>query len=300
MKLSAILAQTGLAARLICDGEFQTLEQCTKIRKQNALTYLENSAYIDALSNRDISCVICTSELLCDIPKHITGIAVADSPKLAFFNIQKAMLQSREKWPSRIDPSARISDGAYIAPYNVVIGKNVEIQPMVMIHENTTIRDHVRICSGTVVGGQSFTSLRDGEKMFLAQDAGSTFIDEGVEICSNCHIACGTLENDVTILGAYAKLDAMVYIGHGAVVGKRVLLPVASIIAGNCVIGDDVWIGPNAIVSNRVEVGNRARVSLGSVVTKDVPAGATVTGNFAIPHQQFLKNLKESIKETEE
>lgn len=60
-------------------------------------------------------------------------------------------------------------------------------------------------------------------------------------------------------------------------------------------MGSDVWIGVNATISNRIRIGDGARVSLGSVVTKDVPAGATVTGNFAIDHRQFLKNLKASL-----
>ena len=64
-------------------------------------------------------------------------------------------------------------------------------------------------------------------------------------------------------------------------------------------VGDDVWIGVNATVSNRIKIGKGARVSLGSVVTKDVPAGQTVTGNFAIDHARFMKNLKASVWEAD-
>jgi acetyltransferase-like isoleucine patch superfamily enzyme len=47
------------------------------------------------------------------------------------------------------------------------------------------------------------------------------------------------------------------------------------------VIEDDVWIGVGAIILKGVRIGRGARVMPGSVVTRDVPAGATVAGNPA-------------------
>lgn len=44
------------------------------------------------------------------------------------------------------------------------------------------------------------------------------------------------------------------------------------------VIGNDVWIGANAIVLPGVEIGEGAIVAAGSVVTKDVPPYAIVAG----------------------
>jgi acetyltransferase-like isoleucine patch superfamily enzyme len=46
-------------------------------------------------------------------------------------------------------------------------------------------------------------------------------------------------------------------------------------------IEDDVWIGIGAIVLKGVTIGRGARVGAGSVVTKDVPAGAEIAGNPA-------------------
>ncbi|MBO0981011.1 DapH/DapD/GlmU-related protein [Microbacterium sp. SD291] len=43
-------------------------------------------------------------------------------------------------------------------------------------------------------------------------------------------------------------------------------------------IGDDVFIGQNAVVVGGVTIGDRAIVGAGAVVTRDVPAGATVAG----------------------
>ncbi len=50
---------------------------------------------------------------------------------------------------------------------------------------------------------------------------------------------------------------------------------------GPIIIGDDVWIGMNAIVLSGVTIGQGAVVAAGSVVTHDVPAYAIVGGNPA-------------------
>jgi acetyltransferase-like isoleucine patch superfamily enzyme len=53
--------------------------------------------------------------------------------------------------------------------------------------------------------------------------------------------------------------------------------------ASPVVIGDDVWIGFNAVVLKGVTVGDGAVIDPGSVVIHDVAAGATVAGNPARP-----------------
>lgn len=48
-------------------------------------------------------------------------------------------------------------------------------------------------------------------------------------------------------------------------------------------IGDDAWIGGGAILLPGVRIGEGAIVAAGAVVTRNVAAGATVTGNPARP-----------------
>ena len=48
-------------------------------------------------------------------------------------------------------------------------------------------------------------------------------------------------------------------------------------------IGRNVWIGGGAIILPGVTIGDDALIGAGSVVTRDVPAGATVVGNPARP-----------------
>lgn len=50
---------------------------------------------------------------------------------------------------------------------------------------------------------------------------------------------------------------------------------------GSPVIGDNVFIGANALVIGKVVVGNNVCIGAGSVVVKDVPDNAVVVGNPA-------------------
>jgi len=50
---------------------------------------------------------------------------------------------------------------------------------------------------------------------------------------------------------------------------------------GDIVIGDDVWIGTNAIICSGVKIGQGAIVAAGAVVTKDVEPYAITGGNPA-------------------
>ena len=44
------------------------------------------------------------------------------------------------------------------------------------------------------------------------------------------------------------------------------------------IIGNDVWLGANVILTNGVKIGNGVRAAAGSVITKDVPDYAIVAG----------------------
>lgn len=65
---------------------------------------------------------------------------------------------------------------------------------------------------------------------------------------------------------------------------------------GPVVLGNDVWVGVNAIILRNVSVGNGSIIAAGSVVVKDVPAGVIVAGNPAkiikpAPANQFRRRF---------
>lgn len=62
-------------------------------------------------------------------------------------------------------------------------------------------------------------------------------------------------------------------------------------------IGDDVWVGSNAVVLDGVSIGSKSVIAAGAVVTKDVPAGAVVGGNPARLIKHRVPGLAPSPKD---
>lgn len=283
---------------LVSDGVFQTLNFSTSEEDEQFLTFLENRAFISKLS-KNAACVICTEALRNEIPDTIKGIFVAKEPKVVFYKIHNQLAKTKEyrnrEYKTVIGENCQISPLAFVSEKNVSIGNNVVIEEFAVIKENTVIKDYCFIGAGTIIGGKSFSYAKSTDEQMPIigmMDIGSVVIDEGVEICSQCHIATGILKSDVTYIGRYAKLDAMVHVGHGTKIGVRTLIPAGAQLSGNVEIGKDVWIGVNATVANRLKIGDNSRVTLGSVVTQNVEEEKTVTGNFAVEHRQFIDYLK--------
>jgi UDP-3-O-[3-hydroxymyristoyl] glucosamine N-acyltransferase len=296
MKLSHLDPQLHHGLRQ--DGEFNLLGKATTAFQAHhrVLTYLTDVRYLDGLrDNPAIAGVIVTAELLdtVNLPDSL-GILLDPNPKKAFVRIHNALAETDFYWtrfPSVIDPTAIISPHAVIADVGVKIGARVVIEPHVTVHSGTFVGDDCVIRSGTRLGSSGFEFLKDGDGMLSVTCAGRLILEDHVEVQHNCAIDRGMYGGD-TRLGAHVKVDNLVYIAHDVRIGPRTTVAGSAVILGRCVVGSDVWVGPNATISNGLTLGDHAKVSLGSVVTRDVVAHQTVTGNFAIDHAKYLAFLK--------
>lgn len=284
-------------ARVIQDCEVDVAELCAAVKGPNAITYLEKEQFLPYLSQSGIAAVICTEDLADKIPSHIRGVLISDAPKFAFYQVHNHLAEQihTRQIPTIISKTAVISPRAVIAPYNVEIDDGVIVEAGAIIGEYVSIGSGSHICAGTIIGTDSFNPSRYLDRAVTLTDCGTVKIGRNVKICSHSVVIRGVLLGEITEIGDNTKIDTFVHVAHGVHIGRRTFIASGAILGGNCHIGQDVWIGINATLRNRICIGDKARVSMGAAVTKNVPAGATVSGNFAIDHQQFMQNLKSSL-----
>lgn len=260
------------------------------------LSFIESQKYINQVNeNNSIKGIFCTQKIA-DIKQFRTDIdlIIVDDPKWFFFSIVDYLAKNQERVPTVIDPSSRVNTTAYISPVGVIIGKNCVIEPNVTIHSDVTIGDNVIVRAGSVIGSEGFEHKKTTRGVLSVTHNGEVIIHNNVEIGANSHVAKGFSYRS-TVIGESTKLDAFVHYAHGVQCGKECLIVAHAMIGGNVDIGNNVWIGPSAVITNRIVLEDNCFVTLGAVVTRSVKNGETVTGNFAIPHQKFLKNFKRSL-----
>jgi sugar O-acyltransferase (sialic acid O-acetyltransferase NeuD family) len=92
-----------------------------------------------------------------------------------------------------------------------------------------------------------------------------------------CVLSQAVVESTASI-GRGCLVNLNVTITHHNIIGDFCELSPGVHLSGGCVIGDEVFIGTGAVLLPKVKVGKGAVIGAGAVVTKDVAAGATVTG----------------------
>jgi UDP-3-O-[3-hydroxymyristoyl] glucosamine N-acyltransferase len=288
---------TGLKAANPC--EFHTLGLVNS-SIPNTLSFLDQEKYVlEAKQNMNLSGLFVLPSLrhlFVDTKKHIF---LSDDPRFDFYTLQNKLSELDEminRLDSEIDSSAQVHATAYVSPFNVKIGKGVIVHPKAVILSGVEIGENTIIRSGAVIGDEGFEHKKTSRGILTVKHDGKVIIGQNVDIGVNTAVAKGFAYRP-TIIGDDTKIDNLIHIAHGVQIGKRCLLPASCMIGGSSTLEDDVWIGPNASVSSQITIGEGAYVTLGSVVTKNVVKGEKVTGNFAIPHIQFLRNLKRSISE---
>lgn len=262
----------------------------------NTLTFLDDQRFLAEVNgNGNITAVITTKALEQLIHADKQRL-ISDDPRFDFYTLLNKVGRSRHKqWNSIINSTATVHETAFISPYNVIIGENTIIEPNVTILSDVEIGDHCIIRSGSVIGAEGFEHKRTSKGILSVYHDGKVLIGNNVHIGALNAISKGFSFRD-TIIGDDCKIDNLVHIAHAVQIGKRGLFPASCMIAGSVTIEDDVWIGPNASISSGLTIQKNAYVTLGSVVTKNVLEGEKVTGNFAVPHQLFLANLKKTIE----
>jgi UDP-3-O-[3-hydroxymyristoyl] glucosamine N-acyltransferase len=193
-----------------------------------------------------------------------------------------------------VGSGAAISARTILHPH-VVIGDGTTVGPDCILHAHVSIRERCTIGArvimqnGAVVGsdGYGFAQRPDGTHEKIPQTA-PVVIEDDVEIGANTTIDRPAVGE--TRIKAGTKIDNLVQIGHGVVLGKNVLLAAQVGIAGSTVLGDDVQFGGQVGVGGHLTIGDRVKAVGQSGITNSVEAGEFVSGYPAIANSEWRRS----------
>lgn len=189
----------------------------------------------------------------------------------------------------------------------VVIGPGACIDSFVVIGEPPRGRESGEL--ETIIGARAV--IRSGTVIYAGAQIGNdiatghgVLIREHNVLGDRCSIGTNAVLEPGNVLGNDSRVHSgcfleNVTLGSGVFVGPNVVFtddphPVCPRYL-ECVLGahveDDVSIGANCTILPGVRIGKGSLVGAGSVVTRDVPAGAVVGGNPA----RVLKQVTELV-----
>jgi UDP-3-O-[3-hydroxymyristoyl] glucosamine N-acyltransferase len=122
----------------------------------------------------------------------------------------------------------------------------------------------------------------DGHTRFLPQ-TGGVFIKDDVIFLFNSTVARSSFSN-LTTIGTGCLFVNLVHVAYDYLFGNRVKMTARFMLSCPVTIEDDVYVGPNATLSNGLHIGERVQITFGPLVTSDVEPGKKVSGNFAMDH----------------
>lgn len=232
------------------------------------------------------------------LQKHV--FIMTTNPQLEYaIYVRKLAYDIEQK---RMNRKFKLTEEGYYVGENVTIGRNTIIEPLCFIDHDVIIGENARIYSGakirnaiigdnfianenSVIGTFGFTMARDeNDNIVRIPTLGKVIIGNNVEIGMLANISVGSAGN--TIIEDYVKIDAFVHIAHDVMLKNNVEIPAGAIIGGFDIIEENVFIGINSTLRNRITIGENSVIGMGSVVTKTIPANSTVIGNPAKPFEK--------------
>jgi UDP-3-O-[3-hydroxymyristoyl] glucosamine N-acyltransferase len=304
MKLAEIAARIGCELRGDGSIDIHTVS-AIEDAEPGALTFVSNPRYRPYLSSTRASAVILGSS---EADVALPSLRAAD-PYLAFakalelFYVPPPLPQGIHP-TAVVAPSARLASDACVGAYcvigdDVVVGAgaridaHVVIYPLVrigdgfrayshvVIRERVSIGHRVTLHSGCVIGSDGFGYVLgpDGSARKIVQ-AGRVVIEDDVEIGAQSTIDRATV--GATTIKRGAKLDNLVMVAHGCVIGEGTALAAQVGLSGSTHVGRFVRLGGQVGVAGHLTIGDGAQVAAQSGVPNDIAAGAVVGGYPAV------------------
>lgn len=181
-----------------------------------------------------------------------------------------------------------IGAGTYIGP-KTTIGEDCYFYPRVTIRENTVIGNRVHIQPGAVIGSCGFGYITDkkGHHNKLNQ-VGNVIIEDDVEIGANTTIDRARFKS--TKISRGTKIDNLVQIGHGVVIGQDNIIVSQAGIAGSTETGRHVVLGGKVAVNGHIKICDNVMIAALSGISKSIQKPGKYGGIPAVELDEYNRN----------
>lgn len=189
---------------------------------------------------------------------------------------------------SSIGDNTTIGAGCFIG-INATIGKDCYIHPHVTIRERCHIGDRVILQPGVVIGscGFGYTTDKKGRHTKLNQ-VGIVIIEDDVEIGANTTVDRSRFK--ATIIRRGSKIDNLVQIGHGVIIGEDNIIVSQTGIAGSTETGKNVVIGGQVAVTGHICIADGVMIAARSGISKSLTKPGKYGGVPAVPLADYQRN----------
>ncbi len=185
-----------------------------------------------------------------------------------------------------VEPGARIGDraclqAAVFVGRGTVVGDDCRLMPGVRLYAGCQLGRRVRLHANVVVGSDGFGYEFVGGRHEKVPQIGQAVIEDDVEIGAGTTIDRARFGR--TVIGEGTKIDNLVQVGHNVVIGRHCILCAQVGISGSTTIEDYVVLAGQVGLAGHITVGKGAKAGGQAGLTADVPPGAYVNGNPAMP-----------------
>jgi len=171
--------------------------------------------------------------------------------------------------------------------------------------------DYDEVSEGAIVGSncilRSFTVVYEGARIADFVETGHrVLIRERCEVGEKTLLGSGTQLDGPVRVGRECRIESNVYLPAETTVGDRVFIGPNAVVTNDkyppsrrlagVTIEDEVIIGANATLLAGIRIGSRAVVAAGSVVIRDVPPETVVAGVPARPIGTYSEYLEKRRK----
>jgi UDP-N-acetylglucosamine acyltransferase len=168
-----------------------------------------------------------------------------------------------------VAPTAELGENVEIGAHviiegKVTIGPACVIRPGAFLYGPLTMGRRNMVYSGAILGEAPQHLKYQGEPTSLEIGDGNVF-REFVTIHR------GTTHRMRTIIGSDNYFMVNSHIGHDCIVGNRNILANGALVAGHCVLADNIFLSGNSAVHQFVRIGRLALLSGCAITTKDIP-----------------------------